>query len=37
LINCFLTPKEQIFSYIMARTCYIKWNDDVRYVLYQHV
>ena len=32
-----LTPNEQFFSYIMARTSYIQWNDgDVRSVLDQH-
>jgi hypothetical protein len=34
-----LTPNEQFFSYIMARTSYIQWNDDdddVQFVLDQH-
>jgi hypothetical protein len=32
-----LTPNEQFFSYIMARTSYIQWNDDdARFVLDQH-
>jgi len=30
-------PNEQFFSYIMARTSFIQWNDvDVRFVLDQH-
>jgi hypothetical protein len=33
----FLMPNEQFFSYIMARTSYIQWNDDdVHFVLEQH-
>jgi len=32
-----LMPNEQLFSYILARTSYIQWNDgDVRFVLDQH-
>jgi hypothetical protein len=32
-----LTPTQLFFSYIMARTSYIQWNDhDVRFVLDQH-
>jgi hypothetical protein len=32
-----LTPNEQLFSYIMARTSYIQCNDgDARFVLDQH-
>jgi len=34
--DCCLTPNEQFFSYIMARTSYFQWNDDVRFVLDQH-
>ena len=30
-----LTPTQQFFSYIMARTSFW-WVDDVRFVLYQH-
>ena len=26
-------PNEQVFSYIMARTSYIQWDDVVRFVL----
>ena len=34
--DCWLTPNEQIFSYIMARTSYFGWDyDDVRFVLVQ--
>ena len=30
-------PNEQFFSYIMARTSYIRWDDnDVLFVLDQH-
>jgi hypothetical protein len=30
-------PNEQFFSYSMARTRYIQWDDnDVRFVLEQH-
>jgi len=29
--NYCLTPNEQFFSYIMARTSYIRWDDDVRF------
>jgi len=30
----FLTPNEQFFSYIMARSSYIWWDDDdVHFVL----
>jgi len=28
VIDCCLTPNYQFFSYIMARTCYIRWDDD---------
>jgi len=31
-----LTPNEQSFSHIMARTSYIWWDDDVSFVLDQH-
>jgi transposase len=35
--DCCLMPNEQFFSYVMARTSYIQWNDDdVRCVLDQH-
>ena len=34
VIVCIM-PNEQCFSYIMARTSYIQW-DDVYYVLDQH-
>ena len=34
--DCCLMPNEQFFSYIMARTSYIWWDDDVRFVLDQH-
>jgi len=27
VIDCRLTPYEQFFCYIMARTNYIQWND----------
>jgi hypothetical protein len=33
--DCCLTPNEQFFSYIMARTSYIQWHD-VHFVLDQH-
>jgi len=32
--DCCLTPSEQYFSYNMARTSYIRW-DDVRFALDQ--
>jgi len=32
-----LTPIQQFFSYIMARTSYYQWDDDeVRFILDQH-
>jgi lantibiotic modifying enzyme len=34
--DCCLTPTQQFFSYIMARTSWFQW-DDVRFVLDQHV
>jgi len=35
--DCCLTPSQQFFSYIMARTGYFQWDDDeVRFVLDQH-
>ena len=35
--DCCLAPNEQFYSYIMARTSYIQWNDgDVGFVLDQH-
>ena len=35
--DCWLTPIQQLFSYIMARTVNFKWDDDeVRFVLDQH-
>jgi len=27
--NCCLTPNEQLISYIMAMTSYIRWDDDL--------
>ena len=37
--DCCLTPKEQLSSYMMAKTCCIQWNDndDVCFVLDQQV
>ena len=35
VIDCCLTPNEQVFSYITARTSYIWWGD-VCFVLDQH-
>ena len=37
--GCCLTPKEQIFSYTMARTSYLirRDDDDVRFVQHHHV
>jgi len=26
--DCYLTPNEQFFSYIMVKTSYIRWDDD---------
>jgi hypothetical protein len=36
--DCCLMPNEQFYSYIMARTSYIQWNDDdyAYFVLAQH-
>jgi len=37
--DCCLTPNEKFFSYIMAGTSYILWEDDddgVLFVLDQH-
>ena len=32
--DCCLTPNKQFFSYIMAKTSYIRWDDnDVNFVL----
>jgi len=31
--DCYLTPSEQFFSYIMAITRYISIEDDARFVL----
>ena len=32
-----LTPTEQFFSYIMARTSYIRWDyNDVQFILHQN-
>ena len=28
VIDCLLMPNEQMFSYIMARTSYIRWDDN---------
>ena len=37
LLSC-LTPNEPFFSYITARTSYIRWYDNnVHFVLDQHV
>ena len=37
VIDCCLTPNEQLISYIMARTSYLRWDDhDVCFVLDQH-
>jgi len=33
LSGCCLTPNDQFFSYIMARTSYIWQNDDDEYLL----
>jgi hypothetical protein len=33
--DCCLAPTQQLFSYIMDKTSYFKWND-VRFVLDQH-
>ena len=35
--DCRLTQSEKIFSYIMTRTNYIPWDDDVRFIIDQHV
>jgi hypothetical protein len=32
----FLMPNEHFFSYIMARTSYFRWDDDVLCALDQH-
>jgi len=32
--DCCLMPNEQFVSYIMARTSYIRYDDDVIYTLY---
>jgi hypothetical protein len=31
-----LAPNGQFVSYIMTRTSYFQWNDDVRFALDQH-
>jgi hypothetical protein len=31
-----LIPNEQFVSYIMARTRFIRWDDDVHFVIDQH-
>jgi len=37
VIDCCLTPNEQLVSYNMAWTSYIRWDDaDVRFELDQH-
>jgi hypothetical protein len=37
LSDCYFMPNEKLFSYIMAKTSYIQWDDhDVRFVLDQH-
>ena len=37
MIDYYLTPNEQYFSYTMTRTSYIRWGDnDIRFVLDQH-
>ena len=37
VIDCCLMPNEQFLSYIMARTSYIRWDDDdVHFVQEQH-
>jgi len=36
--DCCLMPSEQFFSYILERTIHFWWyDDDVHFVLYQHV
>jgi hypothetical protein len=35
--DCCLTPNEHFVSYIMARTSYIRWDeDDIRFIPDQH-
>jgi len=35
--DCYLTPNDKFFSYIMARMSYIRSDDkDVRFLLDQH-
>jgi hypothetical protein len=37
LSDCYFMPNEKLFSYIMAKTSYIQWDDhDVHFVLDQH-
>jgi hypothetical protein len=37
LSDCYFMPNKKFFSYIMAKTSYIQWDDyDVRFVLDQH-
>jgi len=33
--ECWLTPKEQFVSYVMAKACCFRWNY-ICFVLYQH-
>ena len=33
VIDCCLMQNEQVSIYIMARTNYIPWDDEVRFVL----
>jgi hypothetical protein len=36
VIVSYSTPNEQCFSYIIARTSYIWWDNDIRFILDQH-
>jgi hypothetical protein len=37
MTDCCLTPNQQFFSHIIARTSYIRWDDDGEcFVLDQH-
>jgi len=34
--DCCLTPNEQFYSHTMTRSIYIRWDDDVHFVVGRH-